>query len=124
MPSERAFGLSVGAVCLALAAWMVWRGSPTAGLVLGVVGAALLMLGITLPSALRVPNRIWWRLAQLLGWINSRIILTIFFVLVLTPLGLVMRAIGKNPLRGQKGATNWSPYPTRIANAHHYERLY
>jgi hypothetical protein len=124
VPSERSFGLSVGSVCLLVAAWLAWRGSATTWMFFAAIGSVLVGFGAVAPSMLRVPNKIWWRFAQVLGWINSRIILGLFFALVLTPVGVVMRAFGRNPLRGMPGETNWRPYPARIRSPRHYERLF
>jgi hypothetical protein len=111
-------------VSLLIAAWTAWRGSETVWMVLAAVGAALVALGAVAPAVLRGPNRVWWRFAQVLGWINSRIILGLFFALVLTPVGLVMRVFGRNPLGGMPGPTNWRVYPSRIRDPRHYERMF
>jgi hypothetical protein len=124
LPSERSFGLGVGGVCAAAAALIWWRGSPTLGLVLFVTATLLIGLGLVAPSALRVPNRIWWRVAQVVGFVNTRILLTLFFAVVLTPVGVAMRFFGRNPLRGADAQTNWMPYPTRRRDPRHYERLF
>lgn len=124
IPSERTFGLSVGGVCLAIAGVLAWRGYFSAPVVLAAVGALLVFCGATCPPALRLPNRIWWRFAQALGWVNSRILLTVFFALVLTPAGVLMRLLGRNPLRPAGSATSWAPYPARRRDPRHYERMY
>ena len=124
VPTERSFGLGVGGVCTGLAALFWWRGYPTVGPVLLVTGTLLVGFGLVAPSALRVPNRVWWRVAQVIGWVNTRILLTVFFALVLTPVGIVMRAFGRNPLRGVGAETNWTPYPARRRDTRHYERLF
>ena len=124
LPSERSFGLSVGSACLLLAAWLWWRGSETTWMVFASVGAVLAGFGVVAPSLLRGPNKVWWRFAQALGWVNSRIILGLFFALVLTPVGIVMRVFGRNPLHGMQGRTNWRVYPLRIRNPRHYERMF
>jgi hypothetical protein len=111
-------------VCLVLAVWLAWRGSDTAPTVFAAIGATLVVLGLAAPTMLRVPNRAWWRIAQVLGWINSRIILGLFFVVVITPAGLMMRALGRNPLHGRSGPTNWGAYPARMRDPRHYERLF
>ena len=89
-----------------------------------VVGTLLVGLGLVAPVALRVPNRLWWRVAQAVGWVNTRILLTLFFAVVLTPVGVVMRLFGRNPLRGADAQTNWTPYPARRRDPRHYERLF
>ena len=124
-PTERSFGLSIGAVCLGAAAWSWWRGRFSIALALTVVGALLVGGGLLAPSVLRVPNQMWWRFAQALGWINTRIILTLFFFLVLTPVGVFMRLCGRNPLtRRAQAGTNWSAYVTRRHDPRHYDHLF
>src|SRR3990172_3293936 len=123
-PSERSFGISVGSVCLAAGALFLWRGRPTVSLALLVVGGLLVGCALVAPSALRVPNRYWWRFAQALGWVNARVLLTLFFALVLTPVGLVMRLVGRNPLRPAQPQTSWGPYSARRRDPKHYERMF
>lgn len=124
MPSERSFGLSVGPASLALAALLAWRGHQRAAAVVAAAGVVLLLGGLLAPAALRVPNRLWWRFAGLLGWINSRILLTVFFFVVMTPVGLLMRLFGRSPLRSVRDDTNWSGYDDRRRDSKHYDHLY
>ena len=124
VPTERSFGLTIGSLCLAAAAVSWWRGHLPTAQVLAATGAALVTGGMIAPAALRVPNRIWWRFAQALGWINSRILLTAFFFLVITPVAVVLRAIGRNPLRTPDVDSGWSPYSARARDHRHYERLF
>ena len=124
LPSERSFGLGVGGVFSAVGALVWWRGSQNTGLVLLVTGTLLIAFGLVAPMALRVPNRVWWRVAQAIGWVNTRILLTVFFAVVLTPVGVVMRLFGRNPLRGSAAQTNWASYPARRRDSRHYEHLF
>jgi hypothetical protein len=123
-PSERSFGLSVGAASLLAGGASWWRGHGTAAIGLTVAGVLLLGGGLLAPAMLRVPNRLWWRFAQALGWINTRVLLTAFFVIVLTPVGIVMRLLGRGPLRPPQSATTWSSYDARRRDAHHYKRMF
>ena len=41
----------------------------------------------------------WFKLAEVLGWFTSRILLTLIYYLVLTPLAFGFRLTGNNPLR-------------------------
>ena len=124
LPTERSFGSSIGGACVAAAALAWWRGHSTIGSMLFVLGTLLIGLGLSAPAALRVPNRYWWRFAQVLGWVNARVLLTLFFAVVLTPVGVVMRLFGRNPLRAPDADTNWRPYPARRADPKHYEHLF
>ena len=123
-PTERSFGLSVGTALIVLGGIALWRHREVVGTPMVAIGAVLLVFGLIVPKALRVPNRIWWRFAQTLGWINARIILTVFFFVVVTPIGVIMRAIGRNPLRPRQGGSNWSAYPAGHADAKHFEHLF
>jgi len=124
MPSERSFGLSVGLASLAFGALLTWRGHDRTGALVALTGVILVSGGLLAPAALRIPNRIWWRFASLLGWINSRILLTLFFFVVLTPAGCLMRLFGRSPLRSVRPDTNWSGYDERRRDSRHYEHLY
>jgi hypothetical protein len=124
IPGERSFGLSVGPASIAFGALLAWRGHPRAGGVAAAIGLALVFGALVAPTALRVPNRLWWRFATVLGWINSRILLTVFFLAVLTPVGWVMRLAGRNPLRSTGTGSNWTGYNDRRREPRHYEHLY
>lgn len=88
------------------------------------IAAVLVILGLATPRLLRAPNRLWWRFAQVLGWINARVLLTVFFVVVLTPVGVIMRLLGRNPLRAPNSATTWSAGDPRRRGPRHYERMF
>jgi hypothetical protein len=63
------------------------------------VGAAFLLVALAMPSILAPLNRLWLRFGLLLHRIVSPLVLGIMFFLVITPMGLVMRAFGKDLLR-------------------------
>jgi hypothetical protein len=123
-PTERSFGLSVGGIGLVFAAFLWWRGYPRFGTTVFALGTLLLILALTAPSLLKLPNLLWWRFSRALAWVNARIVLTLFFAAVLTPVGVIMRLFGRNPLSGSKRDTNWRAYPARRADPRHYEHLF
>lgn len=122
---ERSFGLSVGTVLLLIAAFLVWRERMTAATTLGAIGATLVVLGATFPRLLKWPSDAWWRMALVLGWINARVILTVAFTVLLTPIGLLWRLIGKDPLARRRSAwPGWTPYPDRYRKSDHFTKMY
>jgi hypothetical protein len=121
---ERSFGVTVGGVACAVAAYLWWRGSLQSAVILGAVGSVLVVLGLVAPRALYWPSLVWWKLVHVLGYINARIILTILFTLLLVPLGLFWRLTGKDPLGRRRAGTGWSPYPGRYRDPKHYSRMY
>jgi hypothetical protein len=58
----------------------------------------LLVLALAWPRSLTHVYRLWMTVGEVLGWINTRIILGVLFYLLFTPLGLCMRLRGKDVL--------------------------
>lgn len=106
----RKFGASVGLVLVGafglLLPWLFDRPFPRWPFF---VGLPLLFLALTWPTALNPLRRLWMKLAEILGWINSRIILSILFFLVFTPMAFLLRLFRWDPLhlRPSKAATYW-----------------
>lgn len=124
---EREFGLVVGGVFTLLAVWWLYRGKfihATQWLLL--VGVLLILLGMLMPRALVLPNRAWMLLAEALSFITTRIILAVVFFLIVTPIGVVKRLSGWDPLgrRGPSSESYWKPYSERQRDPRHYEKMY
>jgi len=96
--SLRTFGFLVGGIFLLLVAWpaVARREDPR----LWALIAAFLLLGpaVVYPRALGPVHRIWMKIGRVLGWINTRIILGVLFYLIVTPVGMVLRWMGKDPM--------------------------
>ena len=71
--------------------WTLWIAIP------------FLIIGILKPRLLFYPYKGWMALGLALGWINSRIILGLVFLLVLQPIALIMKFVGHDPLKTKKG---------------------
>jgi hypothetical protein len=122
---ERSFGVSVGGALCLLAAVATWRHHSYGAAIAGMVGVPLLALGLTVPRALAWPSALWWRLVHVLGYVNSRILLTVMFSAIIVPLNAFWRLTGKDPLAQRKGSSSgWSPYPPRYRDRRHYSRMY
>ena len=107
----RQFGLMVGGIFVFIGLWpLIFRGAPPRIWAL-VIGSTLMVLGLVFPSGLAPVHRFWMAAGHVLGWINTRIILGIFFYAVLTPFGLAMRFIGKDFMH-LKPAPNAETYRT------------
>ena len=91
----RKFGLVVGGVFALLAAYFYWRTKPYAPYFL-IPACPLLVLGAVWPRSLKWVYLAWMILALVLGLVVSTILLTLFFYLVVTPIGLFARIVGKD----------------------------
>lgn len=96
----RRFGLVVGGVLLVVAGVIVWRhGAPgPAAWTLAAVGTPLVVVGLARPTLLHPVYVAWMSLALVLGFVMTRVVLTLVFFLVVTPIGLVFRVLGKDLL--------------------------
>jgi len=99
--SNRAFGCTVGAIALAIGAVkaaLAVAVTPVSLLLFG-AGAALLLIGIIAPARLSALNRLWLQLGSAMAKVVNPIVLALLFLLAVTPMALVMRLLGKRPLR-------------------------
>ena len=94
----RKFGITVGPVFLLFSGLFWWKGHHTAMTVCAVLGGVLLLGGLIAPSLLKWPYRAWMKLASVLNWITTRIILLMVFYLGIASVGLLLRLLGKRPL--------------------------
>jgi hypothetical protein len=100
-PQEgRKFGLSVGFAFLAIGGilWF-WRGHITVPAIFALLGTPLVLAGLILPGKLGPIYRAWMGFALLLSKVTTPIFMGIVFFLVIAPTGLVMRLLGRNPVR-------------------------
>ena len=98
MGSERSFGLVFTLVFLVIGCWPLMDAAPPRWWALAVAGLFLL-LALVRPSLLAPLNKAWLRFGLLLHRIVSPLVLGLMFGLVFVPIGLLMRAFGKDPLR-------------------------
>jgi hypothetical membrane protein len=119
--------LIVGGVLLLLSSWWIYRGKfHSVAQVTLPIAAILLLLGTIFPRALVYPNKAWMALAEVLSFISTRIILAVVYFLVMTPIGVVKRLFGWDPLNRRAGGREsyWQPYSDRQRNHRHYEKMF
>lgn len=118
----------VGPIFIAFGLWRLYKGDfETGRLVLWTVGGALTALGLVLPTLLAPVYKGWMKLAHGLAYVNTRILITLIFYLVMTPIGLLMRVI-KGDILGEKldkkAATYWNPMQRSGSIKEHFERQF
>lgn len=122
----RKFGLVVGGVFVALGLLFLWRHPGRSPYFLW-PGGGLMVLGLMLPRALKWVYIAWMSLAFVLGFIMAHVILTLFFFLVITPIGLIARLCGQDFLSlklDRAAKTYWLPRPQKVRRASDYERQF
>lgn len=96
---RREFGFIVGGVFLLIGCWpMLFNNAHPRWWSL-MFGAILVLGALLVPTALGPMYRAWMFLGHVLGWINTRLLLGIIFYGLVTPMGLIMRLMSKDPMR-------------------------
>jgi hypothetical protein len=96
--SDRTFGLVFAIFFLAIGLWPLHRVGLPRWWSLS-LSSVCLLLALARPAVLHPANVLWTRLAVLLNKVVSPVVTGVLFYLVFTPVGLLMRLSGKDPLR-------------------------
>ena len=70
------------------------------------IGIPFLIIGCINPRLLFYPFKLWMKIGNILGWINSHLILGFVFIIILQPIALIMKILNYDPLRIKKGKIN------------------
>src|SRR5262245_6345914 len=122
----RKFGLTVGGAFILLSILLLLR-HRSSYLLFGGAGALLAVFGVIWPRALKYVYIAWMALAFVLGFVMSNVILTLFFFLFVTPIGLLARLFRKDflALKWDKQAASYLiPYGRKAKTANTYERQF
>ena len=108
----RRFGFTVGAAFLVLAGIGWWRGGGIATNVFATLGGVLALAGLVIPTQLGPVERAWMGLAHAISKVTTPIVMGIMYLVVLTPIGIIRRTLGGNPLEhAATGGSNWQARP-------------
>lgn len=85
-------------------------------------GIVLIFLSLTLPNLLKYPYQLWMKVGEVLGWINTRILLGVVFFIVLFPIGILLFLFGKRPIRINKLESETFKQKSIERTWNHYEK--
>jgi hypothetical protein len=125
-PELRKFSWVVGGVFLAIGAFAAYRGASWHPVPLW-IGGPLFVVGSVAPLVVKPFYYAWMTLAVVMGFVMTRVILTIFFFVVLTPVGLVFRLMGKDLLHREidrEKPTYWIEKHYPIPDRSRYEKYF
>lgn len=118
----RQFGVAVLAGSLAVGGFLYWRGHTYAGLGLLCAGGLAAAIAFT---GTRVALPVYWAwmgLAFVMGHVMTRLLLGVTYYGVITPMGLAMRALGRDRLTlRRRSSSYWRPIPPSSSD---YERQF
>ena len=116
----------VAAVLTTAAALFWYRGKMTSSVISIGIAVLLALIGLFVPAVAKVFHRVWYRIAFALGWVNSRILLTIIYYLIFVPYGVISRLAGRDPLnvRSAAGESYWHKREKTRQTREQFERLF
>jgi hypothetical protein len=103
-------------VLFAVVAWLIASrlGAPIVAAVIFAVALAIGAVGLCAPRLLRPVYVVWMLAVYPLGWLVSHVAMALVFYLVITAIGLIMRACGRDPMQRRfdlRARTYWKPRP-------------
>jgi len=118
MSSNRNFGLVFFIVFLILGFWPITNGGEIR-IWLVVISLIFLVLGMIQSKLLTPLNKLWFKFGMILGAIVAPVVMGAVFFLVVTPIGIVMKTMGKdliNKKYNKKKETYWITRRTSIGS--------
>ena len=118
MSSNRNFGLVFFIVFLILGFWPITNGEGIR-IWLVVISLIFLVLGMMKSKLLTPLNKLWFKFGMILGAIVAPVVMGAVFFLVVTPIGIVMKTMGKdliNKKYNKKKETYWITRRTSIGS--------
>jgi hypothetical protein len=103
----RRFGLTVGVAFCVLGAVFLLRSRETPAAVAGALGGLLLLGGLLIPGRLGPVYDAWMGLAKAMSKVTTPIFMGLVYFFVFAPMGMLRRAMGKNPLARPGEAGVW-----------------
>ena len=120
------FGITVGVILMIIGGILFWKEKESFQIFL-TFGAVLSALGFVIPNILKPIYWIWMIFATILGWIMTRVFLSLLFYLVFTPIGLISRLIGKKFLVlnwNKTDSTYWNYRSNGVFEKERYEKQF
>ena len=122
----RSFGVTIGIILLLVAGFLFYKEKESFQIFLYISGT-FIGLGLIIPIILKPIYIVWMVFAVVLGWFMTRFILSLLFYVIITPIGLIMRAFGKDFLDIKKQAAQgsyWNPRDSNLEKNQNYEKQF
>ena len=112
----RSFGVTIGIILLLIAGFLFYKEKESFQLFI-YIASSFIGIGFIIPILLKPIYIIWMTFAIILGWFMTRVILSLLFFVIITPIGIILRLFGKDFLDIKKQAIEKSYWNIRT-NGH------
>ena len=111
----KSFGVTIGIILLLIAGFLFYKDKESFQIFLYIAGT-FIGFGSIIPIILKPIYIVWMVFAVILGWFMTRVILSLLFYVIITPIGLVLRIFDKDFLDLKKQAVQGSYWNQRDRN--------
>jgi len=123
--SLRKFGITVGGIFVIIGLWFLYQNIfGITKYIFLLIGAILFLGGFLFPNKLNSIYKVWMGFAFAIGWVMSRVILSLLFIFIISPIGFLAKIFGKEFLdikfKDNKNSY-WISKENKEAN---YEKMY
>ena len=122
----RIFGITMGIILLIIAAFLFLKEKDSFQLFIYIAGS-FISLGFLIPIILKPIYLVWMIFAVILGWFMTRVIISLLYYIIITPIGLFLRIIGKDllDLKEQKNKKSyWNIRNSEDEQNQNYEKQF
>ena len=110
----QSFGITIGIIFLIIAGFLFYKEKEAFQLLL-YLASSFICLSFLFPGILKPIYLVWMIFAVILGWFMTRLILSLLFFLVVTPIALVLKLVGKDLLELKKQEVRGSYWNKRVS---------
>ena len=97
----RSFGITIGIILFIISGLLMYFNKEAYQLI-AIIASIFIGLGLILPIFLKPIYFVWMTFAAILGWVMTRVILSVVFYLIMTPIGLITKLLGEDFLALKK----------------------
>jgi len=107
----RNFGVIMAVALAIIASILLWKDRSAWPYLYGIAGF-FLVAGLAFPRLLAPIEWLWMKFARIMGIITTSIILSVAYYFVVTPIGIIMKIAGRDPLHrrfDRRAKSYWIP---------------
>ena len=121
----KSFGITIGIVLLIISAILMYSAKEFYQFS-AIIASTFIVLGFILPVLLKPIYFMWMVFAAILGWVMTRVILSIVFYFILSPIGIITRLLGEDFLQLKKSSLQsyWNNRESSIEMNQDYEKQF
>lgn len=122
----RSFGVTFAIIFLTIAGFLYYQEKDSFHLFIYLAGS-FSGLGFILPIVLKPFYMVWMIFAAILGWFMTKMILSLLFSIIITPIGLFLKILGKDllDLKEQKNKKSyWNIRNSEEEQNQNYEKQF